>query len=172
MKNLNKTNKKSIIGGQCPHVQRAFTLVELLVVIAFISIMSAVVLISYSNSRNQRAVEMEARKVAAAIREAQNDALTGKGIIATCTSVNLTFPSATTYSIAGNIAGCISPAVYYQLINGVTFTASDPISFSVPVGNVTIITGKIVLHKGSSDYTVCVSLVGNVAEKIGNVACP
>lgn len=58
--------------------KKGFTLIELLVVMAMTAIMIAVTLTSLSDARNQKAVEGEARKLAATIREVQNYALTGK----------------------------------------------------------------------------------------------
>lgn len=66
--------------------KNGFSFLEMIVTIAIISIMTAVFFSSLSGNKELKAVEGEARKVAAAIREAQNYALTGKKItgIAVC----------------------------------------------------------------------------------------
>lgn len=58
--------------------ERGFTLVELLIVCIIIGIMTAVILVSLQGNHDQKAVETEGRKLAATLREVQNNALTGK----------------------------------------------------------------------------------------------
>ena len=57
-----------------------FTMVEVIVTAAIIGIMAAVSLTSFATLKERRTVEVSARKVAAAIREAQNFALAGRNI--------------------------------------------------------------------------------------------
>jgi len=142
---------------------KAFTLIELLVVIAFISIMSAVVLTSYQSSRTKKAVETEARKVAAAVREAQNDALTGKGA-GGCGGYVFTYTSGT-----GNygIGGCLT--ANYTMINSVTFSNGGVFTFAAPWGNITstaplTLPATITVTKGSYCSNVVVNSAGNVTE--------
>ena len=54
-----------------------FSLVEVLVVIAFIGIMTGVLFVSLSGKRTETSLKSAAREVAAAVRTAQNSALTG-----------------------------------------------------------------------------------------------
>ncbi|MFA6383111.1 MAG: type II secretion system protein [Parcubacteria group bacterium] len=67
--------------------KKAFTFIELLIVVALIGIVSAMVLSSYRISRAQKEVEVAARGLAAVIREAQNSSLTGKRLTCAGSSV-------------------------------------------------------------------------------------
>lgn len=58
--------------------RKGFSLAELLVVMAIISIMTVAVLISYANSRKLNAINVSGRNFAAIVRELQNNALNGK----------------------------------------------------------------------------------------------
>lgn len=60
-----------------------FTLIEVVIVIAIVGISSGIILASMTSSqRVERETETAARKFAALVREAQNDALTGKQLVA------------------------------------------------------------------------------------------
>lgn len=59
-------------------IGKGYAFIELMATIAIVSIMTAVVLNSLSSPRAKKSVEMEARSLAAAIREAQSYALSGK----------------------------------------------------------------------------------------------
>lgn len=143
-------------------------------VCAIIGIMTTAVLVSMRGNKNEKAVETSAREVAAAIREAQNYALTGKGADGTCTNYNF-------HCTQGNanyeIIGCVT--ANYTLKNDVRFRsdansecetgASEAFYFSLPHGTVTgIVSGKIILEKGSDRYTVCINAQGSVWEKQGD----
>lgn len=54
------------------------SILELMIVIAIMGILTVAAMVSFSGNRPKKEVEVEARKFAAAIREAQNYALTGK----------------------------------------------------------------------------------------------
>lgn len=58
--------------------KKGMSILELMIVIAIMGIMTAAAMVSFSGNRPKKEVEVEARKFAAAIREAQNYALTGK----------------------------------------------------------------------------------------------
>ena len=58
--------------------KKGFTLIELLIVIAIIGIMTAALFVSMSRSGTTNALKVAGRQLAAAIRETQNYALTGK----------------------------------------------------------------------------------------------
>lgn len=58
--------------------KKGFTLIELLIVIAIIGIMTAALFVTMSRSGTTNSLKVAGRQVAAAIRETQNYALTGK----------------------------------------------------------------------------------------------
>jgi prepilin-type N-terminal cleavage/methylation domain-containing protein len=165
---MSQQNKKNL---------RGFTFIELMVVIAIIGIMAAISLVPMINSRNQKMVDAEGRKVAAAVREMQNDALAGKG----ATGCNYTF----TYTNASNsykLGGCVT--VNYTLASGVTFSNATNTSFSIsasmaPWGTLTLVNPPappwpvaITLKKGTATNYVCVYSSGNVVENGANSTCP
>lgn len=151
-----------------------FSLLELTVVIAIIGIMTVVLLVNLSGSRKQKDVENASREVAAAVREAQNNALTGKNVTTGCNyqfSYNsLLYTGNTNYGISG----CSNTA--YSLKNGVTFNGSGSINFSIPFASPSSTMSfpiSISVCKGSDCYyKVCVNQVGNIEEKKGSEACP
>lgn len=147
---------------------KALTLVELLVVIAIMGILTAIVMVSLAKSRRNKDVELAAREVAAAIREAQNDSLTGKNASEGCLNVNyfITTSGSPFYSIAG----CNGQS--YQLKSGVLFRNSRKIKFLVPHGDIESGDSQLIrLQSGTSSswYTVCVCPSGNIVEKAGNI---
>lgn len=58
--------------------KKAFSLMELLIITAVISIMTVASLVYLGGQKEDKELEVEANKMASAIREAQNNALTGK----------------------------------------------------------------------------------------------
>lgn len=162
--------------------KKGFSFIELMVVIAIIGIMTAVTTVSLGNTRTKKEVEVAAREVAAAIREAQNYALAGKQVSGAEYPCDYKFNAmvgtsnyniAYDYHIYGN-AACNPKNLYSSsLKNGVSFESvpPNPISFSIPYGSINP-AARVVLGKSSSRYTVCVNFSGNIEEKIGDVACP
>lgn len=164
---------------------RGFSLVELMTVIAFISIMMAITFVSFSGKRDETALKTSAREVAAVVRTAQNNALAGvkergndSGLcwhIARATSASSyeifvrhlksnkpdgdcsQFPSDTTESSLNT----------YLLSGGVTFVSSSwGVSFGVPRGDMLESTDQnIVLQKNGKYSAVCVLTSGVVVEK-------
>jgi prepilin-type N-terminal cleavage/methylation domain-containing protein len=65
---------------QLLNVRRGFSLIEVLISVSIIVIISTAVLVSMRNNKTSKELEVAAREVAATIREAQNNALTGKKI--------------------------------------------------------------------------------------------
>lgn len=146
---------------------KGVTFIELMVVIVIIGIMTGTTLVSVRGSQTGKELESAAREVAAAVREAQNYALTGKKLTSSC-SYNFVYVNGTANY---NIGGCISPAVNYILKNGVTFGSGGSFDYYAPHGNVSS-SNKILLFKKSKYRTVCVNSSGAVEEKSGNAACP
>jgi len=158
---MSKENKKKYAG---------FTLIELMVVIAIIGIMTVISVASLVKGRDQKMTEAEGRKVAAAVREMQNDALTGKG----AGGCGFTF----TYgSSSYKITGCVT--VNYVTGGGVTFSNASNAAFSIANGQVPWATfslainpTKILLQKGSAKTYICVYQPGNVIENGASQNCP
>jgi type II secretory pathway pseudopilin PulG len=148
--------------------KKAFSLVELMVIIGIIGIMSSVVIVSLQRGKVEKELETAAREVSAAIREAQNNALTGKSASSSdpiCTQYDFTYYANANYSV-GTVGGLGCPLVGYTLKNGVTFASSGSFSFSIPFGNISS-GASIQLTKNSSSYYVCVSTGGAVTEQKG-----
>lgn len=149
--------------------KKGFSLVELLTIVAIISIMTTISLVSLMENKKKREVEVEARSVAAAIRQAQNYALTGKGASPTCTSYTFSWTNGgASYSSGGG--SCVANT--YSLRNGVTFgsNSTNSLAFSVPRAESSGTT-KILLGKGTYNFTVCVYQTGRVEENSGNISC-
>lgn len=164
---------------------------EIMLVMAIIGTMSAMVFTSLQSGKERKAVEGEARKVAAAIREVQNYALTGKQINGQVpcrfvvsqisigdTSLPLKEVHRTGASCAaGTSAPTLMPDMTVRLLNGVTFANDVNFEFSFtvprgelnPNGNATPINMR--LSKGSTTYSVCVYPGGQVKD-VSGAACP
>lgn len=160
-----------------------FSLVEVMTVIAFISIMTAVTFVSFSGKRDEAALRVAAREVAAAVRVAQNNALSGVKRIGNnngLCSHRAEEKSATTYDLTvvhlknGNGRVCgnsgdedLFSLGTYTLGNGVTFgSPSWMVSFDVPRGKLIQSTNQeIVLQKNGKYSAVCVLTSGSVIEK-------
>ncbi len=159
-----------------------FTLIELIVIIAIIGIMTAVTIVSLNQGKTEKQLEVAGREVAAAIREAQSNALNGKVIDPTkipCAhgfwegggnGYNLHYYDMTSgtceYHNGNNYA-------VYDLKNGVTFSEGiAPFYFSVPFGNFSVSSlVSIELTKDGSDYYVCVCPGGQVKESKTACSC-
>lgn len=155
-----------------------FTLIELLVVIAMIGIMTSVMVVSMQEGRNQRAVDVAARQVAATVRMAQSYAVAGRY------ESNGRIPCAF-YFFAQNATGeygvrytyhtrnsttCTSTPttiVSYTAVNGVTLSQVNNLAFTIPQGTVdqdiSAVT-RITLSKGTVSTDVCVDGFGRVRE--------
>jgi prepilin-type N-terminal cleavage/methylation domain-containing protein len=155
-----------------------FTLIELVVSMAIISTMAAITIVSMSGAKTKQEVEGAARQVAAAIREAQNYAVTGKSINGavpcqfriSATATSSTFQLQQTNSTT---CGAVSGSVSYSLQNGVQFSAAAEIRFDVPRGeprdasNAELSSGNIdfVISKSGSTAHVCAYPLGRIEEK-------
>jgi type II secretory pathway pseudopilin PulG len=150
-------------------IKNGFSLIELVIIIAIISMMTLVGLVSLQPGRVATQLETSAREVSAAVREAQNNALAGKNASAgsNCAQYNFTYTAGSAnYSVGTVPAGSGCPLTVYSLKNGVTFASGGLISFSIPFGTVSPATmNQIRLVKGSSSYYVCVNQAGNISEQ-------
>ena len=162
---------------------RGFSLVEVMTVIAFLGIMMAITFVSFSGKRDETALKVAAREVAATVRVAQNNALSGvkhSGNDNGLCSHRAEGKSATTYDLtvvhlkSGNGRVCgnsgdedLFSLGTYTLGNGITFgSPSWMVSFDVPRGKLIQSTNQeIVLQKNGKYSAVCVLTSGSVIEK-------
>jgi prepilin-type N-terminal cleavage/methylation domain-containing protein len=171
---ITMTNKQTTIA--------AYTLIEVMIVLTLIGISSAIVFTGWSNGRVEQQLDSAGREVEAAIREAQNYALTGlQGVAGTepCQFLVDWTGAASTYRItyrsknAGGVCDAATDTVIrpYVLKNGVTFSAGGNFSFSLPHAIVGGGPQTIVLTKAGSNQVVCVKVNGQIQTSAG-VMCP
>lgn len=170
--------------------KKGFSLIELMIVIAIISIMAGVMLSMNSQGQTKHELETAMREVASGIRSAQNNALSGKrsGINRSC---NFAFKAGINlYEIEGefynptqttNCDDVTIPFVYAIVGSGnlptgvsVSFeyegSSVSEIGFTVPFGEVTkdraIIDKsiKVFVQKEGLRYLICVSPSGRIDE--------
>lgn len=158
----------------------AFTLIEVLVVLAILSIMSSVLLFDYSSGRVTQELEGTAREVASAFREAQNYALTGyQGVASTnpCRFVVAWSGSAytTTYWYKDGSGACTLSTVLrsYTLGSGVVFSGTGNFYFTLPHASVSFAGASlpVALSKAGSNYVVCTYQSGLINHFSGTT-CP
>lgn len=154
---------------------KGFSFLELMIVIAIIGIMTAVALVYISKSnRSGKEVEFAAREVAVSIREAQNNALSGKKAGALCRSYYFYYsnPDNKSYRIS-NEAGCTNSQIQYSLENKVTFSSAGYFYFTIPHGEIFEAPGNrlegsekrtITVSKDTQSYNICIYPSGNVIE--------
>lgn len=143
--------------------KKGLTLIELLVVVAIILIMTSVLLVLLSGGREEKAVEVAARQVAAAIREAQNNALGGKEVATSGVScgwgvaANPSGSDKTEYRVFYNTPDSDCPnasksydassnsvdSATYSLENKVEFVSNPRVYFTKPHGNVFNASGEV-----------------------------
>jgi prepilin-type N-terminal cleavage/methylation domain-containing protein len=172
-----------------------FTLVEVIITTAIIGILSSVTIGSMSEVRVRRDLEGNARVIAAALREAQNDAITGKNIRGNTCSGSACVPCGFRFSASGNSftlsqsnasmdgtgGACSSFAggISVPLSNGVTVSNTE-VWFGVPRAEPKSSPGAD-LNSGSIDFElskssmsahVCVYPLGRVEERpAGSTGC-
>jgi prepilin-type N-terminal cleavage/methylation domain-containing protein len=156
-----------------------FTMVEVLITAAIIAVMTAVSLTSLGALKERRAVELSARKVSAAIREAQSYALTGRNIRSAgdvpC-EFRFRVDSGMIYveqSNAGAACGSDWAGETIAAENGVGVSGSSVVRFSVPRAEPHSDSGELVggdfvdfsVSRGGTTVHVCVYPLGRVEER-------
>lgn len=162
--------------------KKGITLIELMIAIGIISIMFTAFIVSFRGGKTEKELEIAAREVSAAIREAQNNALTGKNAkeCGGCEGIYFRFNGAWTGVGRDEEEACIDCPLSENLLkNRVFFSAAGKFYFSIPFGEIKPVdppnweTGDFIsieLLKGSSRYYVCVTKSGNVYEQ--KTECP
>lgn len=157
----------------------AFTIIEMVVVLAIIGIITVIMLRDWSGGRTTQQLDSAGREVEAVVREAQNYALTGsQGVPGTepC-QFQITWGGAgyTTIYWYKNAAGACNQQLAgfrsYTLKNGVTFSAGGSFSFSLPHAGVVGGSQTILLTKSGASQVVCVSASGLISTQSG-ANCP
>lgn len=141
------------------NTKKGFSLLELLTVMAMISIMIFTVLYFIGESRDSTELEAAADETVAALRETQNYSLTGKVAIGEeCTSYTFSaLGGSSNYSIIGGGSNC-SFRIDYKVSANVLFQGGANVSFTTPHGDTS--STQIVLNKNGSLAYVCVNPVG------------
>lgn len=170
------------------NVRKAFSLIEVLIVIAIIGIISSVIFVSMQNSKTEKELETAAREVAATIREAQNNALTGKVIddsrfpckFGIYKTANSEYKLAYYYHTNNN--DCSNPSFQdvatYMLKNGVAFNGSfSLIYYSVPQAEFAAPDVRsVILNKGGKYISICAYPSGKIEESVvrneATYSCP
>lgn len=154
-----------------------FTLIEIMLVVAIVGITTATVFVSLSGSRSTRGLDRASREVSAALREAQNYALSGRS---TAISENNTFfglqiSSPTAYSVVSS-SGTVGS---YTLKDGAVFTSgTTTLSFTLPRGDVLVggspLAGSYLvgISKGGSARYICLYSTGRIIENGPSGTCP
>lgn len=160
------------------------TLIELLVAMAIVVIGASIMIVSLSGARTTRALEGATLQISSAIREAQNNALTGKFSTSSNTvcrhRVWIVEGESVVHTSIVSGSGCATEtARQYDLSNGVKAANSQALFFTLPHARVfdgsgtELTSGRIDLQisKESLTYHVCVYPGGRV-EEAGAAGCP
>lgn len=158
---------------------RAFTLIEMLVVMAIVGIMTTVIVASLGSGRTKRELETNAREFASTVREAQSYALTGKQAIGggSACAFSVTWMGSSTYKLgstpSGSCGAIPTSIVSYSLKNGVTLSNFGTISFKLPWAAVVSGGGsKVIFSKSSNTHSVCINVEGKITDQVGSSSCP
>lgn len=175
---------------------RGFTLVELVVAMALISIMATATVVSMSGGKTRHEVQSATHLVASALREAQNYALTGKNMTSNPANRPCKFRTRSVASgsaifveqLSAGMVSCPQPGATsdlwsgatYNLTNGVVFSAATVAHFDVPRGEPTNSSGVELSGATSIDFSVsksgltahaCVYPLGRIEEKPVGGSC-
>jgi prepilin-type N-terminal cleavage/methylation domain-containing protein len=172
--------------------QRGFTLIEMMIVIAIVGILSAMTLVSFSGKRSERGIDRASHTLAAALREAQSYAQTGRTttIVQDNCSYRLqisvtAYVVVNTFRLAGDPPGTctgVGTVASYRLTDGVVVSSgSVTIGFNIPRGEVTrngvLLSSstpsyaRIDLATGSLARYVCIYPTGRVVENGSSSTC-
>lgn len=141
--------RKTIFQFRTRSALRGFSLLELMTVAGIIGIMTSIVLVSFSSGRTDEVLKTSAREVANALREVQNDALSGlrpSGVNSGSTvcwfSIERSGSSSVNLKVYhSNVSDCSSGMGQlsirtFQLKGGATFSSSMAYGFRLPHGRV------------------------------------
>ena len=167
---------------------RGFTLLEVVIVIAIMGILSMITLVSWSQSRTEKDVELAVREFQAIMRQAQGNAMVGKmdpnnpnntpceyrlltvGNSAPYTQYKLAYK----YKNGPTCSGGLQTLQTFTLPNGVVFSnkwSDDGLVFTLPTGSGTAAnTSSIALTKGSVTRNICVPQDGRGGRN-GSFSC-
>lgn len=156
-----------------------YTLLELLVVVAIVSIASAIVISNFSASRVKEDTNASVREVMAVMRQAQNDALTGRQYVANAKPCRFqvswagsTYTYTFWYLDSFGLCNTSLSVKSYTLKNSAAFSGVGSLSFSPPHGTVNpAVTNTIEITNSGSSRVVCVSATGLVTSAVGST-CP
>jgi prepilin-type N-terminal cleavage/methylation domain-containing protein len=161
-----------------------FTLIEILVVVAIISIMAGVILANANSGRNEEAVDAATRTLVNTIRELQQYALTGRQFtsntdpclyqIAWSNGANT---YTTTYHYKDGSGSCTQSVAIatFALPGGVLFSGTGNFGFTLPYGKPNFGTASVALpvtKGGSVSGVVCAYKDGLIKNTVGSSSCP
>lgn len=156
---------------------RAYSLIELLVVVAIIGSASTIMLVDWSGSRTTRSLENAGKEVEAVVRGAQNFALTGVQSLPNTRPCGFRVDwggsaySVTYLASAGGRCDPQSPTVgSYTLSSGVVFSGSGSFDFGLPHATLGADQHMIFVKNGQSQ-SVCVYTNGRILSVAGST-CP
>lgn len=163
------------IGSYAPcKLRTGFTLIEVLVVIAIIGIATATFLVSFTNLRQQRNLELASQEVVSALRTAQNYALAGQAVGAIKNNCSFGFQAGaggSAYSFIHTFGDCITGPTNTNTIgtsslrSGITFAGAVTTNFLLPRGEVAsagTVTIQIQSTNGVASSNVCVTKNGRI----------
>lgn len=152
-------------------IARAFSMIEILIVLAIISIMTGALVMSISQNKDQKEVESYAGKMVGLLRSLQNDMVNGKIIDGEIAS-NVTFVPriATRYLYQYSNAFGMAKTFSVNIDKGVVCdgcVSTSFVEFSSPSGGIkfwrpTDTFKSIKYTKGTAVYYVCVYVGGNI----------